>query len=87
MHKLLVFKSIKHAFESGKSTNWPRILTRWVSRNCGRVIAESCCADADEDVGAPSGNFSPCLGGSVRGFRRGDPQQLHKQSLRQTQER
>ena len=34
-----------------------------------------------------SENFSPSLGVSVRGFRQGDPQQLHQQSLRQTQER
>ena len=27
-------------------------------------------ADADEDVGVPAENFSPCLGVSVRGLRR-----------------
>ena len=27
-------------------------------------------ADADEDVGVPTENFSPCLGVSVRGLRR-----------------
>ena len=41
-HKLLTFNRIKHAFESGESTNWPRILTHlfwWTLRS---VIAMRC---------------------------------------------
>ena len=41
-HKLLTFNRIKHAFESGESTNWSRVLTHWVSRSCRNVIAKSC---------------------------------------------
>jgi hypothetical protein len=38
----LIFNHANQAFESGKTTNWTRILRHWVSRSCGRVIAENC---------------------------------------------
>ena len=34
------------------------------------VVSSLSGADADEDVGVPVENFSPCLGVSVRGVRR-----------------
>ena len=57
------------AFESGKRKNWDRILRYWVLRSFRRVLAER-VADADEDVGVPSENFSPCPRASVRGLPR-----------------
>ena len=41
-HKLLIFNCVKHAFESSKCKNSPRILTHWVWWSCRRVIAVSC---------------------------------------------
>ena len=38
-HKLLIFNCIKHAFESGKHKNLPRILTHLVWRCFRSVIA------------------------------------------------
>jgi hypothetical protein len=60
------------AFELGlKKSEGSRVLTHFLAEFRGvDAVSSLCGADADEDVGVPVEEFSPCLGVSVRGLPR-----------------